>query len=169
MRLLSLLLMLALTSCADYDVKVNEKVVYSPPKLFSDFKIADESLQTCVQQTIADQGITKSAQLTQLSCTNGNIRRLEGIERFTALQQLNLSNNALQDIGVLADLPVLQTLLLAGNKIKTVAALGENTALLKLNVEDNANLNCETVLELMNQLPALQANLPKTCGDSSKF
>lgn len=163
MRFHPFLLFLALASCADYDVKVNEKVVYSPPKLFSDFKIADKSLQTCVQQTIEEQGITKSAQLTQLACTNGNISSLAGIERFTELQQLNLNNNALQDVSVLADLPALQTLLLASNEIRTVATLRESTALLKLNVENNANLNCETVIDLMNQLPALQARMPKQC------
>ncbi len=168
MRLLPVLLVLVLASCADYDVKVNEKVVYSPPKLFSDFSFADKSLQTCVQQTIEDRGITKSAQLTQLACTNGNIRRLAGIELFTQLTQLNLNNNALQDISVLADLPALQTLLLASNDIKTVAALRESTALLKLNVENNADLNCETVIELMNQLPALQAKMPKQCVAGTK-
>lgn len=168
MRLLPVLLFLVLASCADYDVKVNEKVVYSPPKLFSDFNFADKPLQTCVQQTIEDQGITRSAQLTQLSCTNGNIRDLAGIERFTELKRLNLNNNALQDISVLADLPALQTLLLASNKIKTVATLRESTALLELNVENNANLDCQTVIELMNQLPALRATMPKKCGEQLK-
>ncbi len=168
MRFLLLFLCLTLASCADYDVKVNEQVVYSPPKLFLDFMLADEALQNCVQQTIKDQGITKAEQLTQLACTNGDIRSVEGIERFTKLQQLNLNNNALQDISALADLPALQTLLLASNKIKTLAPLLGSTALLTLNVENNADIDCTTVIELMNQLPALQARMPRHCVERLK-
>lgn len=163
MRFFLFFLFLALASCADYDVKVNEQVVYSPPKLFMDFNLADKALQNCVQQTIEDQAITKPEQLTRLACTNGNVRRIEGIERFTGLAQLNLNNNALQDINALADLPALQTLLLGSNEIKSVTPLQHSSALMQLNIEDNAELNCETVIELMNQLPALQAKIPKHC------
>ena len=161
-------LLIALSSCANYDITLNEKVVYSPPQPFTDFSFADKALQNCVAQTITDQGITKPEQLTQLVCTNGEIRSVKGIELFTELQQLNLSNNSLRDINALASLPVLQNLSLASNKIKSVQPLVESVALLKLNVQQNAMLNCVTVIELMNQLPALQVQMPTHCDGSLK-
>lgn len=163
MRSLLFFWFIVLSSCANYDVTLNEKVVYSPPRPFVDFSLADKALHNCVQQTITDQGITKPEQLTQLVCTNGNIRSVEGIELFSGLQQLNLSNNSLQNISALASLPALQNLSLAANKIITVKPLLESIALLKVNVQNNATLNCMTVIELMNRMPALQAQLPTHC------
>lgn len=168
MRSLLPLLFLVLAACADYDVTLNEKVIYSPPPLFVDFKLADKALQNCVAQTIADQGITKPEQLTQLVCTNGEIRSIKGIGLFTGLRQLNLSNNLLQDISALAKLPALQNLALASNKIKTVQPLVDSVALLKLNVQDNATLKCVTVIELVNQIPALRVQMPAHCEGELK-
>ncbi|MGI9286845.1 MAG: leucine-rich repeat domain-containing protein [Pseudomonadales bacterium] len=168
MRPLLLFLFLVLSACANYDVKINEKVVYSPPPLFLDFSLTDRALQNCVEQTITDQGATKAEQLTRLICTNGDIRSAEGIEIFSGLQQLNLNNNSLQNISALAGLPALRNLSLASNKIKTVMPLTESTALLQLNVKNNPTLDCATLLELMNQVPALQVTMPTHCKGSPK-
>ncbi len=162
------LVFLALSACANYDVTLNEKVVYSPPRLFMDFSFADKALQNCVEQTITDQHITKPEQLTRLICTNGEIKNVKGIELFTELRQLNLSNNLLQNIDTLARLPVLQNLALTANKVKTVLPLVDSAALLKLDVRNNAMLNCLTAIELMNQLPALQVQMPAHCDGKLK-
>lgn len=168
MRPLLLFFFLVLSACANYDVKINEKVVYSPPPLFLDFNLTDKALQNCVEQTITDQEVAKAEQLTRLICTNGDIRSVDGIEIFSGLQQLNLNNNSLQNIGALASLPALQNLSLTSNNIKTVMPLTESTALLQLHMQNNPKLDCVTVLELMNQMPALRVTMPKHCKGSPK-
>ena len=44
-------------ACANYEFTVNEKVVYPPLPLFSDYALADAALQQCVTQSIEDSGV----------------------------------------------------------------------------------------------------------------
>ena len=49
-----------LSACQGYDVKVNDKVVYAPKPLFSDFTVPDPGLNSCLEQAINDGVITWS-------------------------------------------------------------------------------------------------------------
>jgi Leucine-rich repeat (LRR) protein len=110
-----LLLVLSLGSCADYEISVNDRRVYTPLPLFSNFSLADPALQTCVSQTISDEKITSVESLEKLNCSHAGIRSVEGLEQFTHLQFLNLGQNQLRNVGSLSLLTQLQRVNLDGN------------------------------------------------------
>jgi len=113
--LLSIITMMTLLSCERYQVTLNEREIYTPPILFSDFQILDLALRTCVTQAISDQKISKPQDLKLLNCTYAAITQLDGLERFTNLETINFSNNKLADIKPLMFFGGLKRLDLRGN------------------------------------------------------
>ncbi len=113
--LLSIITMLALLSCERYQVTLNEREIYTPAILFSDFQILDPALRTCVTQAINDQKISKPEDLKLLNCSYAAIIQLDGLERFTKLETVNFSNNKLADIKPLMFFGDLKRLDLRGN------------------------------------------------------
>ena len=133
-------ILLLLCGCDRYQVKLNDREFYSPPVLFTDYKIPDSSLNSCIKQTIIDQKITSAEQLTNIICTYGGINDLSGLLRFTQLNSINLSNNEIIDIKPLMFLGELKQVNLAGNpniKCKDQDALSK----LLLN-KVSSNKNC---------------------------
>ncbi len=115
------LLVPLLTSCRNYLFTVNEREVYTPPKVFTDYRVVDAALGACLSQTLTDLNITRPAQLTRLVCTHANIADLSGLEIFTGLAQLNLAHNRLTDIKQLLYLNNLTGVDLSGNPDLTCA------------------------------------------------
>lgn len=113
--LLSIITILALLSCERYQVTLNEREIYTPAILFSDFQILDPALRTCVTQAINDQKISKPEDLKLLNCSYAAIIQLDGLERFTKLETVNFSNNKLADIKPLMFFGDLKRLDLRGN------------------------------------------------------
>lgn len=143
LRWLTLCLLVALAiGCSDFDVKVNDKVVFSPRPPFGDFEIADEALRSCVEQAIADNTITAAAQLQQLNCSSAGIETLDGLATFTGITQLNLSSNQIRQLAELAALTTLQILELGDNDIVDPVPLFGLPALQQLNLRDNRGLQC---------------------------
>lgn len=104
-----------LSGCQGYRWTLNDQPVYTPPALFTDYKIDDAQLKTCVQETILSAKITAAEQLTQLSCSYNTVSSAQGLAVFTQLQQLDLSHNQLNDIGALKHLDQLQQLDISAN------------------------------------------------------
>ena len=132
-------ILLLLCGCDRYQVKLNDRELYSPPVLFTDYKMPDSSLNSCIKQTIIDQKITSAEQLTNIICTYGGINDLSGLVRFTQLNSINLSNNEIIDIKPLMFLGELKQVNLAGNpniKCKDLEALSK---LLLNKVSSNEN------------------------------
>ena len=95
MSMLRLFVLAALLSgCADYRFSVNERVVYNPDPLFSDYQIPDPGLRTCVESHIARTKISSAAELKELDCRDSNVVRLQGLQVFVSLAYLNLEGNA---------------------------------------------------------------------------
>ncbi len=139
-RLFSLLpLILVLGSCADYEFSVNNKRVYTPLPLFSDFSLADPALQTCVSQTISDEKITRVELLEKLNCSHAGIRSIEGLEQFINLQILNLGENQLRNVGSLSALTQLQRVNLDGNPELDCASLGNLQKSLEITLPSHCN------------------------------
>ncbi len=109
------LLVPVLTSCRNYLFTVNEREVYAPPRVFTDYRVVDAALGACLAQTLTDLKITRPGQLTRLVCTHANIADLSGLEVFTSLAQLNLAHNRLTDIRPLLYLNNLTGVDLSGN------------------------------------------------------
>ncbi len=112
---LFLTLFTSLISCSRYEFSINDRVVYTPPPLFSGFSISDPFLRTCVKSAIAEENVTRADQLQRLLCPPGAINSLDGIEIFTNLNQLGLAENNVASIAQLTELDELRHLNLKGN------------------------------------------------------
>ncbi len=133
---------LLLAGCTQYDIKVNERLVYSPDKLFTDFRVSDPALQNCLDQSIKDQSIMKASSLSRLSCSNAGIRELEGIKVFSQLKEVNLRGNKLESIQALASLSELRLLLLSDNQLQEANALLNLLKLEEVSLSGNPDLRC---------------------------
>lgn len=147
-----------LISCQNHEFTVNNQVVYTPPSLFSDYRIDDPALTECVRKNIEEQRLRKAEDLTRLLCSAGAIRELSGLEVFSELEQLGLGNNHIVDIHTLATLTHLHHLNLQDNEIVDAAVLSELPALQSVNLSGNQSLDCSSV-----KLASRDTTLPQHC------
>lgn len=136
------LALLVLAGCENYQVTLNEREIYSPPVLFTDYQIADAGLRACIEQTIIDQSIDRAEQLTALLCTYSGIETLTGLGRFNQLKTINLANNKLKNI-------------------KPLMFFGQ---LQRVDLSDNPNLNCADIRSLAKLLPTAPIT-SRSCPD----
>ena len=141
-RLLTCLALLLLAGCENYDFKVNEKVVYSPAPLFSDFEVTDEALRGCVEQAIADGNVRSASQLSALNCSHAGIEDLGGLATFTGLVTLKLSSNNVRNLVELGAITQLQELYLDDNRVVDPVPLYELPALRYLDLSGNPEMQC---------------------------
>lgn len=151
-----------LTACGNYSFSLNEKQLYRPPSLFTQYDIADRALSVCVTQTIKDAKITKAEDLKRLNCSSAGIESLAGLETFNKLEALNLAQNQLEDLGPLAQLTRLKTLILRDNAIASAEPLLPLVRLERLDVRANERLDCGIGRQLAKQ-EALTVELPTHC------
>jgi Leucine-rich repeat (LRR) protein len=133
---------LLLGACNGYDVKVNDKVVYSPTPLFSEFATPDPGLKSCLEQAINDGVITTAEQLTALDCSFAGIENLDGLAAFTSLKTLRLSANKLRNLMELSRIITLEEVFLDDNQIVDPVPLYKLPALHKVDLSGNTALQC---------------------------
>lgn len=155
-------LVFLLAGCQGYEVSVNERQVYSPLPLFTDFRVADPHLQQCIDQHIEDKQITRAIQLERLICRHAGIARLDGIETFAGLQELDLSENALHSAAPLARLSRLTWVNLANNQLTSAAPLLSLLRLTDLDLTGNAGLDC-TDLNQLREVQSVRLSGPAHC------
>lgn len=131
-----------LASCASYDFTVNDRLVYSPKALFSDFNTPDTGLSNCLEQAIIDTKIYEASALKRLNCSHAGIETLQGLETFTGLVQLKLSSNKIRNLAPLVSLVHLQQLYLDDNAVVDPVPLYPLPALHTLNLGSNPVLQC---------------------------
>jgi hypothetical protein len=117
LTLLLAMLAVAVAGCHGYSYTLNEREIFSPPTLFSDYQLADRALQDCVQQAIEDQSITEAGQLKDLNCSKAGISSLAGIGVFSGLVRVGLDGNALASVAPLAALKQLDLLQVRDNRL----------------------------------------------------
>ncbi|AFU98300.1 leucine-rich repeat domain-containing protein [Simiduia agarivorans] len=152
-----------LVACQGYEVSVNERQVYTPLPLFTQFRVADPNLQECIDQHIEDKQITRAIQLERLNCRHAGITQLAGIETFAGLQELDLSDNALQSATELGNLSRLTWLNLANNQLTSAAPLLTLLRLTDLDLTGNADLDC-TDLKQLGQVQSVRMVRPGHCA-----
>lgn len=150
-----------IAACADYEFKVNQKVMYTPSPLFSDFQVADQALLRCLEQHIQDQQVRSPDALRSLACTHAGIRSLAGLERFNGLETLQLDNNEISDVSPVARLTALQALYLRNNQVRDASSLTSLPLIVKLDLVDNKELECAGLDSLMHLGKGLR--LPRHC------
>lgn len=162
-RFSSLLLCLAMSlaaACGSYDVTINEKLVYSPKPLFSDYSFTDLALQTCLELTIRESKVSNASDVEILNCSYAGVAELEGLEIFSGVTRLKLSSNELQSVATLAALTNLEVLHLDNNQIVDLRPLLELQVLRELDLSGNPELLCTSA----NGLIAIETlTLPKHC------
>lgn len=136
------LLLFVLAACQGYDLKINERTVYTPDPLFEAFEVTDPALHTCLQETIASALITSPAQLQSLDCAHAGIATLDGLATFTSLTALRLSNNRVRNLVEIGKLTGLQELYLDGNTIVDAVPLYDLPDLTYLDLAHNPDLQC---------------------------
>ena len=151
---------LLVTACGSYDFTVNDRVIYTPDPLFTDFAVPDKALRDCLREAINDQKASSANELSSLSCTNAGIETLAGLSTFTELEQLTLSSNNIVDISELGALTVLQVLYLDNNKIIEAVPLYQLPALRLVDLASNPNLLCPTSGGLLR---VSDITLPRHC------
>ncbi len=146
---LGILLSFGLASCADYSISVNDNTVYDPPKIFTQFRVADSNLQRCIDETIKEEKITNAKQLRNLQCPNKDIQVLDGLAIFSELKILGLAGNPLKNIDDVAALKLLEQLdLQASGTIQLTKISG--LKLDYLNLSENPDLHCDDFQQLMD-------------------
>ena len=141
-RFMVLLACLALGACQAYDVTVNERLVYTPRPLLTDFQVADPALQECLRRAIARYRVSRAPELRELACPDAGITTLAGLGQFTGLQVLDLEDNQLSDIAELRQVLALEELYLAGNPIVDPLPLADLQALHTVDLGNNRALRC---------------------------
>jgi Leucine-rich repeat (LRR) protein len=160
--LFPLLGLLLLGACADYRFTVNDKVVYTPEPLFSDYDIPDSQLNDCIFQTIKDHTLNTASQLEELNCSHAGVESLQGLQTFTSLKRLKLSSNAIYELGPLSDLRELTDLHIDNNQVVSLGALRGLPKLTYVDLRGNENLNC-TELDAFAHIPDIRTDLPEHC------
>lgn len=149
-----------LGACQQYDLTVNDRVVYTPRALFTDFAATDPALQSCLETAINKGKITRASQLQELSCRRAGIASLDGLDTFTGLRQLDLSGNALEDIGEITSLIALEEAYLADNQIVDPLPLTSLQALDTVDLSGNRSLRCPDRQALLR---VTRLTLPSHC------
>jgi Leucine-rich repeat (LRR) protein len=134
--------LLLLCACQGYDIRVNDKVVYSPPPLFTAYDLPDPALRSCVEQAILDQSIIAPAQLQDLNCSHAGIAELTGLAVFSGLTRLQLSSNQIRNLVELGGLGNLRVLYLQDNRIVDPVPLYALSSLQELDLGGNSSLQC---------------------------
>ena len=158
---LALAVLILISACESYDFRVNDKLVYSPKPLFSDFVVPDTALAACLEQAIKDGKITSASELALLNCSHAGVNQLTGLEAFTGLSQLKLSANSIGDIRPLTALTSLEILLLDNNQVIDATPLIELPALQVLNMAANKSLLCPAAASF---IAVKNLSLPAHCG-----
>lgn len=153
---------LFLSGCSQYDIKVNEQLIYTPKKVFTDFKVSDPNLQTCIDQTLKDQGATSASALTWLVCTDAGITELKGLRTFPQLQLLSLHSNRISSLSELATLSELKELNLADNAVVNASGILSLLKLEKLDLRGNPALECRELTQLQ-RFTQVEVISPKHC------
>lgn len=154
-----------LTGCSQtVTVSVNSQPVYDPQGRLLGGEAIDASLQGCINLALQQQDLELPAELTVLSCANGEIRSLENIGQLQALRFLDLANNRIRNITPLEDLPVLGGLNLVNNNISDIGPLFNMPNLASVNLRGNDTIPCQQLRSLRNRLGD-NLSAPESCRE----
>lgn len=139
------LCILSIVACSKYEVQVNDKLVYSPPALFSDYQVFDAALKHCLQDSIREQNVTNAKQLTELLCPAGDIQSLEGLNSFLNIHRIGMANNKISGAIDVSRFRKLEYLNIENNAIVEIAGIKQLEGIKYLNIRGNKDLDCRSV------------------------
>lgn len=119
------------------DGPASAEVNARPGVLLSSITFADESLNTCFQNVLAQTNYKFAYELTELLCGEGYALSLAGIEQLVELVQVDFAYNQISDLGPLTALPALKSIILTSNQIRQVPNLSVWPHLQRLDLSGN--------------------------------
>ncbi len=126
-----------------YDVTFNDRAVYSPQALFSDYRINDNALSMCIEQAIKDFEVYSASGLEILNCSDAGIKSLQGLSQFKNLKRLKLSDNNIRNLVELSVMRDLVDVQLDGNHVVDSVPLTGLPRLGQVNLSQNPALQCD--------------------------
>ncbi|MFK8019615.1 MAG: hypothetical protein AB8B86_07595 [Pseudomonadales bacterium] len=159
----ALLTVCSLSACSQYDVTLNNQVLYTPRVIFAEVDVEDSQLGDCLVQTFQDRKHSRALELENLICSNAGIANLNGISNFSELRKLKLNANRIINVEELVSLPKLEILLLADNLIVDPSSLAALPDLLRLDLSKNVTMNCDQLTILSKLRPTLLIDKPSHC------
>lgn len=135
-------------SCSQYDISVNDNVVYTPKPLLKVAGVSDKNLTACIEQAVSDHKVTSISQLTRLQCSHAGVENLTGLERYFAITELDLADNNIRDVSAIGRLGKLTLLHIENNRVADPAPLLNLIKLTDVNLEGNTTANCQDLFQL---------------------
>ena len=148
-------LIMSSTGCSNlkkYDVTFNDRAVYSPQVLFSDYRINDKALSMCIEQAIKDFEVYSASGLEILNCSDAGIKSLLGLSQFKNLKRLKLSDNNIRNLVELSVMRDLIDVQLDGNQIVDSVPLTGLPLLEQVNLSRNSALQCDGLGKFPNDV-----------------
>ena len=160
------ILMALIAGCTDlreYDITLNDRPIYRPASLFSDYAVSDPALAICIEQMIEDQRAETASQLAYINCSNAGIRSLDGLGTFIGLEAIKLSGNRIRNLVEVGQLRGLVELYLDDNQIVDAVPLTNLQRLKKLDLSANDKLQCHGLKRLD---AGIAITAPEHCRES---
>jgi Leucine-rich repeat (LRR) protein len=156
----AMMLPVGCSQLSQYDITINDRIVYEPASQLPLGGIADPSLEGCLRQTLMDAEISEPGSLEQLNCSNAGIESLEGLEQFDGIRSLKLSGNKIRNLLALERLKALRQLWLDNNNVVDPIPVLRMTSLRQLDLTNNPGLQCPS----SDRIPSsMQLTLPDHC------
>ncbi|MEL0151834.1 MAG: hypothetical protein VW779_01335 [Halieaceae bacterium] len=156
-------LIMSPTGCSNlkkYDVTFNDRAVYSPQVLFSDYRINDKALSMCIEQAIKDFEVYSASGLEILNCSDAGIQSLLGLSQFKNLKRLKLSDNNIRNLVELSVMGDLIDVQLDGNQVVDGVPLTVLSRLEQVNLSRNPALQCDGLGKFSSDVDII---LPEHC------
>ena len=158
--------------CEQLDLLAAGLEAFTPPRScnmpIANVVFADPNLEQCVAEIALARNYTVTEQVTDLSCSNRGITRLDGLERFGRLVALDVSNNPMiQDLSPLGWIYQLTSLLVDGTDITDFQALSKLDRLVAVFARNIAGLQDVTTLATMTRLTRVELNGSGSAGGVS--
>jgi Leucine-rich repeat (LRR) protein len=126
----------------------------------------ERAIRNALKKPTSDIYLSDVSQVSVLHLEGKNLDSLEGIEYFTNLTELYCSNNQLRDISSLGKLPKLEVLYLDNNKISDISGLQDLANIKEINLNVNEIIDIHSLAGLSN-LRALYLDVNKINDISS--
>ena len=143
-----------------YDVTFNDRAVYSPQVLFSDYRISDTALSMCIEQAIKDFEVYSASGLEILNCSDAGIRSLLGLSQFKNLKRLKLSDNNIRNLVELSVMRDLVDVQLDGNQVVDSVPMAALPRIEKLDLSRNPALQCDGLTKFS---ATVDISIPEHC------
>ena len=156
------LAVLLISACSQYQVVLNNNVLYTPTSQPPPSLLSDPNLQGCLNQQFATAGSDDPENIRLLACPSSGVQSLDGLRELPNLEQLELSDNQISDLSPLLTLKNLRVLSIRNNRVTSINALMSLPILRFVALQGNNNIACRQ-LDNLGEKIGNSLNRPVSC------